>query len=222
MSSNYFKSVEDAIFTASLLVTREPMVQTAHIDFPKMKRKETKLGYILDMPLCHEGSYLFLWSEDGLRNEMLKIPFGTFLLRRSDVFHGGYGGRTGNLRLHLEFTNVESDSTLYYPRDVTMNQYEMNALQHDEEQKLICAQAENNWQSIFNYNEKNSINILDIDISLKQIFDWSYEKLLKEEYMNNESILIHRLKNVSINTKQTSDDVLLNNDNSSTTSTKNN
>ena len=123
MSSNSFKSVEDAIFTAGLLVIREPMVQTLHINFPKMTRRETKLGYILDILLCHEGSYLFLWSEDGLRNKMVKIPFGTFLLRRSNVFHGRHGGRTSNLRLHLAFTHVESDSKLYYPGNVTMNQY---------------------------------------------------------------------------------------------------
>ena len=98
----------------------------------------------------------------------------------------------------------------------------MKVLEHNQKQKQLCAHAQNNWQSIFNYNAKNSINILDKDICLKQMFDWSYEKVLKEKFMNDESTLIHRLKNVSINNKQTSDDISLNNDNKSTSTTKNN
>ena len=72
------------------------------------------------MPLCSEGSQLFLWNDKGSVYENIHIPFGCFIIRRSDLFHGGHGGSVGNLRLHMTLSHgTKVDSILHYPNEQT-------------------------------------------------------------------------------------------------------
>ena len=54
------------------------------------------------MPTCKHGMYLYIWDVDapGLKKTLLHIPFGSFLVLRDDVWHGGIIGGEGNIRVH--------------------------------------------------------------------------------------------------------------------------
>jgi hypothetical protein len=67
--------------------------QQPHTDFdylPSRKPSETGFNYswTAHMPITKEGSWITLWFGVG-KGYTVKIPFGTILLLRSDVIHGG-------------------------------------------------------------------------------------------------------------------------------------
>jgi hypothetical protein len=64
-----------------------------------------KAGYLIDMPLSKEGSWIRLAVPDpnGGKHFMIFyhfIPFGAMLIRSMAVFHSGHYGSPGNTRLH--------------------------------------------------------------------------------------------------------------------------
>ena len=63
-------------------------------------------SYILHLPLCEEGMFLNIWEDPDDKSVpplRIHVPFGTFLLLRMDVVHGGVFGSSGNVRLHIAF-----------------------------------------------------------------------------------------------------------------------
>lgn len=67
--------------------------------------------FILHLPLCEEGMYLNVWEEPNNKNVAplrIHIPFGTYLLLRVDVVHGGVFGSPGNVRLHIAFRPLKT------------------------------------------------------------------------------------------------------------------
>ena len=68
------------------------------------------------MPLCAEGSVIFLYNDSANKTKCQKIhiPYGCGLIIRSDVLNGGYGGKKGSLRLrgtfHTESYDAENDN----------------------------------------------------------------------------------------------------------------
>ena len=81
------------------IVTYEDYVQTPHLDINSHKL----FSFIIHVPLCITGAWIYLWERDGsvnVKREMIHIPFGSMLVLRSDVWHGGIVGGKGNLRFH--------------------------------------------------------------------------------------------------------------------------
>jgi hypothetical protein len=61
-------------------------------------------GYVVDMPLSREGSFLRIAVPDPVKKvfvmDWLFIPFGSFVVRSNALFHSGHYGSPGNTRLH--------------------------------------------------------------------------------------------------------------------------
>ena len=95
----------------SLIETDKAGHQAAHVDDKGCTKKEEKYRpFILHHPLCEEGPTLQVWlpNESGTYSpQLMHIPFGTALLLRGDVYHGGCYGSKGNIRFHAHFTPIE-------------------------------------------------------------------------------------------------------------------
>ena len=63
------------------------------------------------MPLCSEGSEIFLYNDsvNNIKFQKIHVPFGCALIIRSDVLNGGYGGKKGSLRLRGTFHTTKYD-----------------------------------------------------------------------------------------------------------------
>ena len=57
---------------------------------------------------------IYVWDSNGDNYDLVFIPFGCFLVLRSDVLHGGWVGGSGNIRLHLALV-YQLQSKLAYP-----------------------------------------------------------------------------------------------------------
>ena len=85
-------------------------LEAPHYDdyFVAERTKDGEYGWSVDVPLCLEGLYVFLYDQKRINetdSQKVHIPFGCVLLTRSDICHGGYGGIKGHLRLSGRFHN---------------------------------------------------------------------------------------------------------------------
>ncbi|KAG9300901.1 hypothetical protein G9A89_002953 [Geosiphon pyriformis] len=84
-----------------------------------------KCGYVIDLPLSEEGSWLRVAIPDpntkAFVMDWIFVPYGSFLVRSSALFHSGHYGSPGNTRFHATFsiqgTNVAA-TELEYLRDL--------------------------------------------------------------------------------------------------------
>jgi hypothetical protein len=71
-----------------------------------------QLGYVVDMPLSQEGSWLRVAIPDPTTKTFLinwiYIPYGSMLIRSMALLHGGHYGDPGNCRYHGTFTMHET------------------------------------------------------------------------------------------------------------------
>ena len=81
-----------------IVVTNFADKQNPHFDLPKPQRKQS---YMIHISMQREGSFLSIFDEDTMSHRFVYVPFGTYLALRGDVWHSGFFGRRGNLRLHL-------------------------------------------------------------------------------------------------------------------------
>ena len=97
------------------VLTVKPFAQPPHRDMQGFDRKDdwqqSYFPFILHLPLCEEGMFLNVWHmphDESVAPYQLHIPFGTFVLLRVDVVHGGVLGSPGNVRLHVAFRTKKS------------------------------------------------------------------------------------------------------------------
>ena len=82
--------------------------------------KDEEYGWSVDVQLCLEGSYVFLYDQKPNNDtdyQKVHIPFGCVLLTRSDIYHGGYGGSKCNLRFRGTFYTNDYDYRENYVTD---------------------------------------------------------------------------------------------------------
>lgn len=93
---------EKLTVSPGFLVTEEESFQPVHFDFEKIPKRINDRPFILHLPLCREGMKLNVVIVKGRRLYpiSLRIPFGSFVLTRADVLHGGCYGGKGNMRFH--------------------------------------------------------------------------------------------------------------------------
>ena len=80
-----------------------------------------KCGYVVDMPMSQEGSWIRLAIPDEKKKTFVMhwvyIPYGSMLIRSMSVFHSGHYGSPGNCRYHATFTvgntTLDSSKLLY-------------------------------------------------------------------------------------------------------------
>ena len=94
------------------MVNLHNKVQVPHWDEPEDDFK--KLSWICHIPLCDFGCYLYIWDRNCESYDLIFIPFGCFLVIRSDVLNGGWVGGSGNISLHLALV-YQLQSKLSYP-----------------------------------------------------------------------------------------------------------
>ena len=74
-------------------------------DLDQIKAREwLEAGYVVDMPLSDEGSWLRIGMFDKEKNEVrivpVYIPFGQLIVRHNTLPHSGNYGSPGNTRIH--------------------------------------------------------------------------------------------------------------------------
>ena len=65
------------------------------------------------MPLMKKGSWLYVYNQD-FRCKMLRIPLGGYLVVRDDVYHGGFCGLVGNVRMQIPLIPKQYISNFCY------------------------------------------------------------------------------------------------------------
>jgi hypothetical protein len=83
-----------------------------------------KCGYVIDLPLSEEGSWLRVAIPDPKTKtffmDWVFIPYGSFLIRSVALFHSGHYGSLGNTRFHATFsvknTSVHSNILTYFKK----------------------------------------------------------------------------------------------------------
>ena len=72
-----------------------------HIDRKVNTRKKKSLPtWIIMIPIMKEGSWLYVYDRD-FECKMLRIPLGGYLVLRDDLYHGGFCGTPGNVRIQI-------------------------------------------------------------------------------------------------------------------------
>ena len=103
----------------SLIVDNHQGIEVPHYSefFSEGRTNEEEYGWSVEVPLCSEGTVIFLYnydSADNIKCQKIHVPFGCALIIRSDVLNGGYGGKKGSLRLrgtfHTTKYNDENDN----------------------------------------------------------------------------------------------------------------
>ena len=85
------------------IVTNFDQVQHPHLDM-RSNRYPEKVEWIVHFPLSRKGEYFYIYTGDWMGNyTLLHIPLGLFLVLRSDVYHGGFGGGKGNVWMYITF-----------------------------------------------------------------------------------------------------------------------
>ena len=70
-----------------------------HVDTKGSTRKKLH-SWICMIPLMKEGSWLYVYDQD-FKYKMLRIPLGGYLVIRDDVYHGGFCGSPGSVRMQI-------------------------------------------------------------------------------------------------------------------------
>ena len=70
-----------------------------HVDTKGTTRKKLH-SWICMIPLMKEGSWLYVYDQD-FKYKMLRIPLGGYLVIRDDVYHGGFCGSPGSVRMQI-------------------------------------------------------------------------------------------------------------------------
>ena len=71
-----------------------------HLDTLPNKKKDRLHSWICMIPLMKEGSWVYVYDEE-FKYKMLRIPLGGYLVIRDDVYHGGFCGTGGNVRMQI-------------------------------------------------------------------------------------------------------------------------
>ena len=72
-----------------------------HIDHKVNTRKKKRLpSWIIMIPVTKEGSWLYVYDRN-FDSKMLRIPLGGYLVLRDDLYHGGFCGSDGNVRIQI-------------------------------------------------------------------------------------------------------------------------
>ena len=119
------------------------------------------------IPLMKEGSWLYVYDQD-FKYKMLRIPLGGYLVIRYDVYHGGFCGLPGNVRMqitlipktdigkfqHLKHVSkkVADENVFYDPQPVDYNE-SVVIFEEDVKKKLNTQSKELET----NYSDINSI-----------------------------------------------------------------
>ena len=78
-----------------------------HCIFDAKQNTNEEIGWSFHLPLCREGSHLFLYdagTNGPTSVQKVHIPFGCALLTRYNIGISGNAGSFGNIRLHGTFT----------------------------------------------------------------------------------------------------------------------
>ena len=167
----------------AFLITKENFVQSPHIDF-EVDHKNKKFGYIMDLPLCSSGCDIFIWDNDGTIKELYHIPFGTFLIRRSDVYHSGHSGGKGNLRLHLCICHNAADRLLRYPNALSLEAYDNRA---SKDPKVD-----------FTIDQEKAITVLDHSEAIERLAKENIKNVKTEHYFFYNGNLEDTFKKVDV------------------------
>ena len=71
-----------------------------HLDTSPNTKKDILHSWICMIPLVKEGSWVYVYDEQ-FKSKMLRIPLGGYLVLRDDLYHGGFCGSAGNVRIQI-------------------------------------------------------------------------------------------------------------------------
>ena len=187
--------------------------QTLSGNFDAVTDKEwLSAGYVIDLPLSREGSWLRVAIPDPANKVFLldyvHIPFGSFLVRSAALFHSGHYGSPGNTRVHA----------LMFLKGACTNTHDLGYITKVTDQKATKSVAKDwgvCWSSaVINANGKAKgktlktvasevPNYTNKYISNQKRSGTNYYKLIRD---NHHSALPHQLWLVNPTFPQPSDD----------------
>ena len=72
-----------------------------HIDHKvNTRKKKRRPAWIIMIPIMKEGSWLYVYDQK-FDYKLLRIPLGGYLVIRDDLYHGGFCGSVGNVRIQI-------------------------------------------------------------------------------------------------------------------------
>ena len=108
-------------------------------------------GYVIDMPLTKEGSWLRIAVPDKetkqFRMEIVFIPFGSFIVRSMCLFHSGHYGSPGNTRFHATLcirnkkTNTAELGYIRMLKTIGFGDWKIKWCEHIEEKYKVAAKV---------------------------------------------------------------------------------
>ena len=139
-----------------------------HIDHSVKTRKKKRLpAWIIMIPIMKEGSWLYVYDQK-FDYKLLRIPLGGYLVIRDDLYHGGFCGSVGNVRIQITLIPEDQIDEFRY----------LNHVGH----KIATEKGFYNPKPI-NYND--SVYIFDDDVKEKLK---AQKTDLAEDYSNIEDI----------------------------------
>ena len=72
-----------------------------HIDHKvNTRKKKRRPAWIIMIPIMKEGSWLYVYDQK-FDYKLLRIPLGGYLVLRHNLYHGGFCGSAGNVRIQI-------------------------------------------------------------------------------------------------------------------------
>ena len=130
-----------------------------HLD---IDRSGGMASWIFHSPLCHEGSWIYIWADGkgGKEKKLVKIPFGSVLVLRDDVWHGGVIGGRGNVHFHgaiIASEDLNSASKLRNDAFYIKQTYAGMEVDYNESINLLNDEKTDKIQDIVSYMKDTSV-----------------------------------------------------------------
>ena len=146
-----------------LVVTTRDNIQVPHLD---VSNESGNHSWTIHAPLCHSGGYIYVWkSGDGeMEYDLVKITFGSCLILRDDVWHGGIVGGEGNIRFNgaiIEKSNAPTSNHLVYGTDRKLKEMFLDIdgkeVDYAASQNLLPAKQTEEINNLIQFQRETSI-----------------------------------------------------------------
>ena len=143
-----------------------------HIDHSvKTRQKKRRPAWIIMIPIMKEGSWLYVYDQK-FDYKLLRIPLGGYLVIRDDLYHGGFCGSAGNVRIQItlipedqidEFRylnhvghKIANEKGFYNPKPINYNDsvyiFDDDVKEKLKAQKTDLAKDYSNLEAIYGVN----------------------------------------------------------------------
>ena len=132
-----------------VIVTSDAIHQPVHLD---IELKSNEVVYMLWMPLCKEGSIYRLMDQD-FNSHFVFVPFGSFIVLPTNVWHAGVYGSKGNVRLYVLMARNDTGTGSQL---TTLTKDIIKKIDDDNEREELDARNIRNYKGLYMLSFDNS------------------------------------------------------------------